>query len=317
MINYTPESWFRMLFKLQGSVLPRLFVRIIIGLMISVFVIYIHTYYYPINVTTTIHKLIAVALGLLLVFRTNASYDRYWAGWRLIGELTFHTQDLFRKFCIYTKVHVDQEKDIVSSTNPEKPSTPAYHEDVKTVQSLLKAMQRVVLLSIEDDDDYSTLNEYLSADQIQYLQNTDRAFRFSVILAWISQEIHELSQSIPDPLKNSLDMNLSQLSSVMMEIKRIQQTPIPFAYAQHLKIFLVIFCYTLPVALVSQMGGWTIIASCISTFALFGIDEIGVEIEDPFGDDPNDLPIGETLLLSEKALDQLHDCLVLNLLSIK
>lgn len=305
MINYTPESWFKMLFKLQGSVLPRLFVRIIIGLVISVFVIYIHTSYYPIHVPTTIHKLIAVALGLLLVFRTNASYDRYWAGWRLVGELNFHTQDLFRKFCIYTKVHVHQEK------------KNAYYEDVKTVQSLLKAMQRVVLLSIEDDDDYSTLHDYLSADQIHYLQTTDRAFRFPVILAWTSQKIHELSQSIPAPLKTSLDTNLSQLSSVMMEIKRIQQTPIPFAYAQHLKIFLVLFCYTLPVALVSQMGGWTIIASCISTFALFGIDEIGVEIEDPFGDDPNDLPIAETLLLSEKALDQLHDCLVLNLPTVK
>jgi putative membrane protein len=52
-----------------------------------------------------------------------------------------------------------------------------------------------------------------------------------------------------------------------------------------------LFCYTVPFVMVDSMGWITPIATAIVCFGLFGIDEIGVEIEDPFGTDPNDLPM--------------------------
>ena len=69
------------------------------------------------------------------------------------------------------------------------------------------------------------------------------------------------------------------------------KTPIPFAYAHHIKAFLFIFCLTVPFAMVEAMAWYTPLAAVVLAFALLGIDEIGVEIEDPFGDDPNDLPL--------------------------
>jgi putative membrane protein len=69
------------------------------------------------------------------------------------------------------------------------------------------------------------------------------------------------------------------------------KTPIPFAYAHHIKAFLVVFTLTAPFALVDQMRWATPFASALLAFALFGIDEIAVEIEEPFGRDANDLPL--------------------------
>jgi len=69
------------------------------------------------------------------------------------------------------------------------------------------------------------------------------------------------------------------------------RTPLPFAYAQHIKSFLTLFCASVPFAMVEAMGWYTPIAAAVIAFGLFGIDEIGVEIEDPFGYDPNDLPL--------------------------
>ena len=95
-----------------------------------------------------------------------------------------------------------------------------------------------------------------------------------------------------------LDENITQLVDLWGGAERIMKTPIPFAYAQHIKGFLTLFCFTVPLALVETMKFFTPLASAVIAYGMFGIDEIGVEIEDPFGDDPNDLPLdamGETI----------------------
>lgn len=88
-----------------------------------------------------------------------------------------------------------------------------------------------------------------------------------------------------------LDGNVANIVDWFGGAERIMKTPVPFAYAHHIKGFLTLFCLTVPLALLAQMGWFTAPASAIVAYALFGIDEIGVEIEDPFGYDPNDLPL--------------------------
>jgi ion channel-forming bestrophin family protein len=86
-------------------------------------------------------------------------------------------------------------------------------------------------------------------------------------------------------------MNVSALLDMWGGAERIMKTPIPFAYAQHIKSFLTLFCFSAPFAMVETMQWYTPIAAAVLAFGMFGIDEIGVEIEDPFGYDPNDLPL--------------------------
>jgi putative membrane protein len=73
--------------------------------------------------------------------------------------------------------------------------------------------------------------------------------------------------------------------------ERILRTPIPFAYAVHIKQLLMVYLATLPLALVPLMNWGAVPAVIVIAFGLLGIEEAGVEIEDPFGDDPNDLPL--------------------------
>jgi putative membrane protein len=107
-----------------------------------------------------------------------------------------------------------------------------------------------------------------------------------------------------------IDANLTSFVDSWGGAERIWKTPIPFAYAQHIKIFLVAFCVTVPFALVEAMGWATPAAAAIVVFGLLGIEEIGIEIEDPFGEDPNDLPldrIGETITVDTAAMLALRD----------
>ena len=73
--------------------------------------------------------------------------------------------------------------------------------------------------------------------------------------------------------------------------ERILRAPLPLAYAIHLKQLVLINCLTLPFQLVKDAGFFTGAAVALISFTLFGIDEIGIEIENPFGYDANDLPL--------------------------
>jgi len=87
--------------------------------------------------------------------------------------------------------------------------------------------------------------------------------------------------------------------------ERIVKTPVPFAYAQHIKLLVLLFCITLPFAIVDTMRWGTPVVAGLLALALFGIDELGVEIEDPFGSDANDLPleaVGRSVATSTREL---------------
>jgi putative membrane protein len=89
----------------------------------------------------------------------------------------------------------------------------------------------------------------------------------------------------------AIDNNVQQLIDYLGACERIQKTPLPFAYVVHLRRALVLYCLTLPFALVEPFGWSTVIYALMIAYILFGIEEIGVEIENPFGTDYNDLPL--------------------------
>lgn len=91
----------------------------------------------------------------------------------------------------------------------------------------------------------------------------------------------------------AMDRNIELLVDYLGGCERIRKTPLPFAYVVHLRRVLVLYCFTLPFALVETFGWATVLDVFLLTYTFFGIEEIGVEIEGPFGDDANDLPLEE------------------------
>jgi putative membrane protein len=89
----------------------------------------------------------------------------------------------------------------------------------------------------------------------------------------------------------ALDQNIQLLIDYLGGCERIHKTPMPFAYMVHLRRALVLYCGTLPFALVENFGWGAVVATFLVSYVFFGIEEIGVEIEDPFGTDENDLPL--------------------------
>ena len=286
MIDYDPKSWLRIVLTIRGSVVPRLLGRVAIAAGLGVFAAWSYDHG-GFSIPPLAHTLIGVALGLLLVFRTNASYGRYVEARELLGRVVNATRDLARQVVVYVGDH------------PERAALRA------DVLRWIGAFYALLVQSVRDGRDLGELGERLGADERARLEPL--RFRAPVVITWISGRLHRAHAQghlAAEPLR-AIDANLGSLIASLGGCERIRRTPVPFAYAQHIKVFVVLFCYTVPFAMVEALHVYTPISAAVLSFALFGIDEIGVEIEDPFGTDPNDLPmerIGETVEVSAREI---------------
>src|SRR5262249_55665234 len=100
MIDYEPRHWWRILFQLRGSVLPGLLARMTLAAACGLAAAFLYQRGGA-KIAPITHTILGVALGLLLVFRTNASYDRYWEGRRLLGTITNRCRDLMRQLVAF------------------------------------------------------------------------------------------------------------------------------------------------------------------------------------------------------------------------
>jgi putative membrane protein len=98
---------------------------------------------------------------------------------------------------------------------------------------------------------------------------------------------------ISDYVQIALDQYVARLVDSLGSCERIHTTPLPFAYVVHLRRGLIAYCFTLPFALLEPFNWVTIAATLLISYLMYGIEEIGVQIEDPFGSDDNDLPLEE------------------------
>lgn len=286
MIDYDPKAWWRIVLTTQGAVAPRLLGRIALAAVFGALAWWAHISV-AFAIPALIHTLIGAALGLLLVFRTNASYGRYVEARELLGRVLNASRDLARQVAIYVGDHPERE---------------ALRSDVAR---WLAAYYRLLVQSVRDERDLAALGERLHEHERTQLEPLRH--RTPIVARWIGERLHATHRAghlDAEPLR-AIDANLSALIAALGGCERIRRTPVPFAYAQHIKVFVVLFCYTVPFVIVESVGVYTPIAAAVLSFALFGIDEIGVEIEDPFGSDPNDLPmerIGDTIEASSREL---------------
>ena len=291
MIDYDPKAWLRIVVTLRGAVAGRLLGRVSVAIVLGVLAWWMHDTA-SFAIPPVAHTLIGAALGLLLVFRTNASYGRYVEARELLGRIVNASRDLARQVVTYVADH---------------PECAALREDVLR---WLGAFYRLLVQSVRDERDLDALGERLHASERAQLEPLKH--RPAVVATWISARLHAAHRAGHLELEalRAMDANLTAMVAALGGCERIRRTPVPFAYAQHIKLFMTLFCLSAPFAMVESMGSYTPIAAGVLAFGMFGIDEIGVEIEDPFGYDPNDLPmerIGDTIEASTREIFEAGD----------
>lgn len=241
-----------------------------------------HHYVADIAISGEPHALIAPALGLLLVFRTNSANDRYTEGRRLWGSIVNASRNLQRK---------------ARSLFPTEPDT------VDRIVEWTIAFSWASRARLVDRRELGP-SPKLSPDEIARLVSATHVP--SAVATKLTEMITDAKRrgAITDIQQQMLDADIQVLVDSIGGCERIHATPLPFAYAVHLRRALIMYCLTLPFALVATFDMWTPLVTLAVAYILIGIEEIGAEIEGPFGERINDLPLDRICTTLQ---DQLRD----------
>jgi putative membrane protein len=268
------QHWFQTAFQLKGSVIPSILGRTAIcglfGVLISVF----DYFKYPVALPTLTSLIPNIVLGLLLVFRTNTAYERFWEGRKLWGVIVNTTRNLARHIWIAIPVKKPDDR-----------------EGKIAVLKLLAAFAIATKQHLRQEPLGAEVEKLIAPAKFRKLQTMSHP---SLEIAfWIGDYLqHQYSHHQFDSYQlTAMQTLLNGLVDSLGGCERILKTPMPLAYSIHLKQLLLLYCLSLPFQTVGQLGWWTGGIVALISFTLFGIEEIGIEIENPFGHDANDLPL--------------------------
>ena len=287
-MNLDQKNWFKIAFRIQGSVIPTIASRVIwcgaFGLFISV----LSFYQIPVGAKALGGVVPSIVLGLLLVFRTNTAYERFWEGRKAWGNIVNNIRNLSRLIWVAI-IEID----------------PLHRYEKEEILRLLVAFAIATKLHLRSQRVDDKLAEFVSPLQLSKLEIMNNPPL--EIIFWISDYLQAKQEQGQIGLyqMNELQSILNSMVDMLGACERILRTPIPLAYAIHLKQLLLIYCLLLPFQVVDELMWWTAPVVALVSFTLFGIEAIGVEIENPFGTDPNDLPLDTICNTIEKNIDDL------------
>ena len=88
-----------------------------------------------------------------------------------------------------------------------------------------------------------------------------------------------------------MEMSLNQLSTALGGCERLAGTPIPFTYSVIIHRCIYLYCVLLPFGLLDSIGLTTPVIVCFIAYTFFALEALSAEIEEPFGEEPNDLAL--------------------------
>jgi len=225
---------------------------------------------------TTHGKFTMFPLCFLLVFRTGISYRRFFEGRGHIGGMVKASRELARGISTY--VVGDDEKTQMRRANCAR---------------LIKAYTIAVRLSLrkEEGAKYMELESVCTKAEYEKLKEVKKNFCV-VILMWLGEAIAEFKDQLLFPRSmDFMQKEVATLMEVWMGMQKLATTPFPFPYIQMLTTILYLFMFTVGIPIAAEYGFVGIPLTFLMAYALFGLNAIGAELEDPFGEEDNDLPV--------------------------
>ncbi len=221
MIAYNPKSWIQLIFGFHKSDTFRILWKEIIYMGIFTLILaYVEINYFPntavLEKLMSVYSLIGFVISLLLVFRTNTAYDRWWEGRKKWGEVVNDSRNIAVKLSGMLKEPEDRQ----------------YFS--RMISNFVFAMKEQLRNGVDLDElDLSKEEKEKLIDQLHIP---------SAISALMYKRIKFLrdEEKLSDYEFLSINENLNNLLNCMGACERIKKTPIPYSYSLFLKKFIFI-----------------------------------------------------------------------------
>ncbi|WP_394774547.1 bestrophin family protein [Flavobacterium sp.] len=286
MISYNTKEWFTFIFHFHKSDTVRKLFPVMIGIGIySALIGYLEVEYFKIGKNDYIHNIpimhgmLGFVISLLLVFRTNTAYDRWWEGRKLWGGLVNNSRNLAIKLSAMLKDENDR----------------------KFFRKFIPTYALILHKHLHDSDTSKQLFEDvdLEIDHHKHKPNQVKRMMFHKI-----NDLYD-SKKITGEQLIILNDELQSFTDICGACERIKNTPIPYSYSAFIKKFIFFYTMTLPFGYSVSLGYLVAPVVVFIFYVLASLELIAEEIEDPFGDDENDLPTKKIAENIKKHIEEL------------
>ncbi|KGO89871.1 bestrophin family protein [Flavobacterium suncheonense] len=271
MVQYNPKDWITFIFRFHKSDTFRQLIpmMILIGLY-SYGVGYLEMEYWKLSENshvkniTIMHGMLGFVISLLLVFRTNTAYDRWWEGRKLWGSLVNNSRNLAIK--------------LSAILNDE--------QDKTYFRNLISSYASILNKHLKNEETGLMLFDGLD------LKIDHEKHRPNQVAKMLFQKVNDLytSGKITGDQLIILNAEIQSFTDICGACERIKNTPIPYSYSAFIKKFIFFYVMTLPFGYVFSLGYYVVPVVVFIFYVLASLELIAEEIEDPFGNDENDLP---------------------------
>jgi ion channel-forming bestrophin family protein len=218
---------------------------------------------------TVVHSLLGFVLSLLLVFRTNTAYDRWWEGRRLWGQLVNSSRNLAAKLDTILDKEDSVTRRFFADTIGLYASVLSSHLASESTRLLLDEAEHPELKAIKTEGHMPT--------------------KIAALLMQKSNKLVQDKVMLPEHLLY-INNELSALLDVCGGCERIKNTPIPFSYSLFIKKFIFFYVMSFPFGFVFSLSYLVVPVIIFLFYVLVSLELIAEEIEDPFNHDTNDIP---------------------------
>jgi ion channel-forming bestrophin family protein len=267
MIVRTRPNLLTLLFTLRGSILPRVAAKLAGIVAVACAVVWMESRWpalFPVTAGVTPFTVVGLALSIFLSFRNNACYERWWEARKAWGSLIGEVRNLARA---------------LPALLPESEAAPQLRR--------LSAFAHGLHARLRGLDEAAAVAGKVPGSDRTGPNPTDS------VLAAMTRDLAALMRAgrLTDIQFGLLEARIEALSGVHTACERIANTPLPFAYTLLVYRTAWLYCLLLPVGLTGSLGWGTPIVVALVAYTFFGLDALGDELEEPFGIEPNDLPL--------------------------
>jgi putative membrane protein len=277
MISYNPKDWVRFVFNFhKADTFRKLMPLMLVLAAYSWGIAYWEIEYLKLSADSylrnlsLLHNLLGFAISMLLVFRTNTAYDRWWEGRKQWGTLVNESRNLALKLNTMLPHDDHKNRSFFIQLIPRFAQELVYHLQSEETRLALDAQPHP---------------EIPNFDRNKHVPNQVASLIVSRVHLLYKQGVIGGEQLL------LLNKEVSALLEICGACERIKNTPIPYSYSGFIKKFIFIYIATLPLGYVFNLGYLVIPVVVFVFYVLASLELIAEEIEDPFGKDANDLPM--------------------------
>ncbi len=290
MLIYNPKNWFSTIFQFHKydtvrKLTPLMCFMAVYSLAIAFWEIeYLHLSDKSwVKNIPVMHNLLGFAISMLLVFRTNTAYDRWWEGRKHWGGLVNNSRNLAIKISAMLE-HEDESRKFFKRMIPLFASTLKDHLQTETTRLMLDENEHPELASIDTKKHIPVQIASIMMQRIALLYKQQKITGDQLII---------------------LNGEVSSFLEICGACERIRNTPIPYSYSAFIKKFIFIYVMTLPFGFVFSLGYYVAPMVTFVFYVLTSLELIAEEIEEPFGKDTNDLPMGKMAENIQKNINEI------------